>query len=348
MNHESFSGTLGLFLDFSKAFDIVNHDILLTKLEYLGIRGIPLEWFKSYLADRRQYVIYNDIKSSCKTITCGVPQGSILGPLLFLLYKNDLANVSDVIFSLFFADDSNMFLSGKNPDDLIKLMNTEITKVIEWLRINKLSLNLKKNTFYGVQKKSSKKRTERGCDHWQCENWLCHPNQVPGSHTQSASYFWITYMCNTPKERLQGALVFCTKQKSISKKAQWKHFIMLLYIHISPIVLQSGATLSTQSSSLWFKILITVRRELRQQHPSDLLTGAGTSRERSSRDVPAGQQITSVINPLYHNRMCSPYSLLMCLYEAMLTWPGIPWLNYGLCAFSHLLALLVYVFVVWQ
>ena len=84
---------LGLFLDFSKAFDTVNHDILLTKLEYLGIRGIPLEWFKSYLADRRQYVIYNDIKSSCKTITCGVPQGSILGPLLFLLYINDLANV---------------------------------------------------------------------------------------------------------------------------------------------------------------------------------------------------------------------------------------------------------------
>ena len=74
----------------------------------------------------------------------GCHRDPFLGPLLFLLDINDLANVSDVIFSLFFADDSNMFLSGKNPDDLIKLMNTEITKVIEWLRINRLSLNLKK------------------------------------------------------------------------------------------------------------------------------------------------------------------------------------------------------------
>ena len=221
---------LGLFLDFSKAFDTVNHDILLTKLEYLGIRGIPLEWFKSYLADRRQYVIYNGIKSSCKTITCGVPQGSILGPLLFLLYINDLANVSDVIFSLFFADDSNMFLSGKNPDDLIKLMNTVITKVIEWLRINKLSLNLKKNTFYGVQKKSSKNRTERGCDHWQCENWFCHPNQVPGSHTRSASYFWITCAIHQRKD-CKGHWYF-VQSKKVSERKLNENTILCFYISI--------------------------------------------------------------------------------------------------------------------
>ena len=83
------------------------------------------------------------LKSSCKTITRGVPQGSMLGPLIFLSYINDLANVSDVIFSLVFADDSNMLLSGTNPDDLIKLTNTGITKIINLLRINKLSLNLK-------------------------------------------------------------------------------------------------------------------------------------------------------------------------------------------------------------
>ena len=138
---------LGLFLDFSKAFDTVNHSILFEKLEFYGIRGTSLDWFKSYLTARKQYVEYNGVKSEKQNISCGVPQGSILGPLLFLLYINDLAYVSDKLFSLLFADDSNMFISGKNLDDLMDTMNFEMIKVIEWLQVNKLSLNLKKNSF---------------------------------------------------------------------------------------------------------------------------------------------------------------------------------------------------------
>ena len=138
---------LGLFLDFSKAFDTVNHTILFTKLEHYGIRGVAMNMFKSYLSNRHQYVVYNDTKSENRVITCGVPQGSILGPLLFLLYINDLADVSSVLFSLLFADDSNMFLTGNDPNELIRIMNTEIVKVVDWLRVNKLSLNLKKTHF---------------------------------------------------------------------------------------------------------------------------------------------------------------------------------------------------------
>ena len=138
---------LGVFLDCSKAFNTVNHEILFEKLEMYGVRGIALNWFKSYLKNRYQYVVYNGERSDKKRITCGVPQGSILGPLLFLLYINDLANVSEKLFALLFADDSNMFLSGKNVDELVNSMNIEMEKVTDWLNVNKLSLNLKKTHY---------------------------------------------------------------------------------------------------------------------------------------------------------------------------------------------------------
>ena len=123
---------IGLFLDLKKkAFDTVNHEIMLSKLYHYCIRDVAQIWFGSYSNNRELYVEYTGTKSELSDITCGIPQGSILGPVIVLLYINDLANVSNVLFSILFADDSNLFISVDDPNDLVYTMNNELIEVID-------------------------------------------------------------------------------------------------------------------------------------------------------------------------------------------------------------------------
>ena len=123
--------TVGIFLDLSNAFDTIDH---------YGIRGIALEWFKNYLTNRSQIVKLKNNLSNKEKIICGVPQGSVLGPLLFFIYMNDIYKSSEILYFILFADDTNIFYSHKNIKTLNETINNELNKVSLWLQANKLSL----------------------------------------------------------------------------------------------------------------------------------------------------------------------------------------------------------------
>ena len=138
---------IGISLEFSKAFDTVDHDILLQKLELYGVQDVNLKWFDSYLPNRLQYVTYNNVKSDKENVKCGLPQGSILGPLFFLLYINDLTTVSTTSLSVLFVDDTITFVSCKNLQSMSMTLNEQLTAIYEWLCCNKLSLNVLKTRY---------------------------------------------------------------------------------------------------------------------------------------------------------------------------------------------------------
>ena len=138
---------VGVFMDLSKAFDTLDHSIILFKLQHYGVRGIAYQWFSSYLTMRRQFTYCHSVNSNILFLKCGVPQGSILGPLLFLIYINDICQVSNVLSYTLFADDTTVFLSHPEVKSLEQTMNQELPKLTLWFRSNVLSLNVQKTNF---------------------------------------------------------------------------------------------------------------------------------------------------------------------------------------------------------
>jgi len=187
----------GLYMDLSKAFDVIDHTLLKQKLLHYGIRGPVYKWLDSYLENRKQLVKINNIMSSSdRYIRCGVPQGSILGPTLFLIYVNDICKSSTLLNFVLFADDTNCFKSGSNMDSVFKTVNAELTKVMCWFKANKLLLNANKTHFMlfsrkhvnrvpkieidGVEIKRVQSTVFLGVHIDEQLNWKCHIQHVLG------------------------------------------------------------------------------------------------------------------------------------------------------------------------
>ena len=149
---------ISVFLDLKKAFDTVDHEILLSKLTKYGVVGTPLRWFTSYLTNRKQYCQVNGHKSSLKTVHCGIPQGSCLGPLLFILYVNDFEQCLYKCTSNMYADDTSVTCSAEDIDELCNDLRTEVDNIAEWLRQNKLSFDTDKTEYMVV---GHKRQTNR-------------------------------------------------------------------------------------------------------------------------------------------------------------------------------------------
>ena len=136
-----------LLIDFSKAFDMVDHSLILRKLSFYGIRGIAHDWFRSYLANRHQYVSVNGGNSEIDKLEHGVPQGSILGPLLFIIFINDLPNIFADVHFILYADDANIIITGTTIKELENKINALIPKLTSWVGVNSLKLNTTKTKY---------------------------------------------------------------------------------------------------------------------------------------------------------------------------------------------------------
>ena len=157
--HQSFDENkfaIGIFLDVKKAFNSLDRNILLEKLKYYGISGNEWNWFRSYLSNRRQLTVYENFNSDLKNVNFGVPQGGIISPILFLIYVNDIVNCCKESNCVLYADDTSIYTSSPNINELFEKANQSLAKFKCWFDSNKLTLNAKKTHYVLFHRKQRK------------------------------------------------------------------------------------------------------------------------------------------------------------------------------------------------
>ena len=253
--------TCSIFLDLRKAYDTINHTILIKKLEKYGIREIPLQLLASYLTDRQQYTIVNQYKSKSRDVVCGIPQGSTLGPLLFNIYINDLPLASNSTIHLF-ADDTNLTLSHSNVSTLQRNINDELVNVSNWFKVNRLSINFNKTEFMVETTKQNKPELKVSIDN----------NPIKQSHH-------IKYLSVLIDDNLNWKQQIKEQCSKVARGSwalnQLKHFVdeqtlrsvyhCLIYSHLQYCISSWG----TASKSTLAPLFILQKRSIR------LLTGSG-------------------------------------------------------------------------
>jgi len=269
--------TLGVYLDLQKAFDTVNHEILLYKLSNYGIRGVVLKWFKNYLSGRKQFTSVAGVHSEIGTINTGVPQGSVLGPLLFLLYVNDISNAVPGAKIKLFADDTNLFLHDRNLSDLYCKANSSLEQLHKWFTANKLSLSIGK-TYYSVF--GAREKDLKGLD--------LKINDKNIVQVESCKYLgiyidsklsWQQHIDFVYKKIMKFTSIFYKIRTKINSELLKTLYFAFVYPHILYGIEIYGNTYHTYLSKLEIlnnKILRIVQKKPKRTHTIDLYKFYGT------------------------------------------------------------------------
>ena len=251
-NFDNKKHTVSIFLDLSKGFDCVDHNILLKKLKHYGIRGIALKFFESYLTNRVQQTLVNGVLSDFLVVVCGVPQGSVLGPLLFLLYTNDLAHASNFLVNLF-ADDTCLSLSNENLHQLEILCNREIALVNEWFIANKLTTNYKKASNFILSKYNSESDTENS------SNFQIKMGNILLKNVKSVKYLgvmldenitWFDQIDYLSKKLSRSAGIFSKLRYYVNTNVLIKVYHALFNSHLQYAILCWGSSATTYINKL--------------------------------------------------------------------------------------------------